>query len=255
MARVTNQKTPDRTTDSPRARRAIDARTWVLGLLIVASALGVAALAYVAHTTTAFSFDVPVTRAVQQFNPPWFDVLMRTVNWMGFGLQAVSLVSAVVAIMFLAGWRLEALIGALDAAGIWALNLGIAHIVNRPNPAPGQFGDIFLDLTAPSFPSGHVTSYIGIYGFAWYLVYTRVRQPWLRLPLLVVLGALVLLVSPSRVYMGRHWPSDVLASVLLGLLWLILTLGVYAWSKRRVAANERALGLRNGPALRRSQLE
>lgn len=236
MAHIIDQKALERLAGTPASHGEQRARAWLAAALVVATLLGVAALAFVAHTTVAFSFDVPVTLAVQHFNPPWFDVLMRTVNWMGFGLQAVSLVSSVVVVMFLVGWRLEAAICALDAAGIWALNILIAIIVNRPYPAAGEFNQIFLDLTRPSFPSGHVTSYIGIYGFAWFLVYTRVPQLWLRLPLLIVLGALVLLVSPSRVYMGRHWPSDVLASVLLGIAWLDLTLGVYAWSRQRYAA-------------------
>ena len=65
------------------------------------------------------------------------------------------------------------------------------------------------------------------------LVYTRVKQPWLRIPLLILFGALVLLIGPSRPYMGRHWPSDVLASLFLGTIWLILTLYVYQWGKGR----------------------
>jgi membrane-associated phospholipid phosphatase len=214
-------------------RRAPGYRAWLIGAAVLIAALSFAALAFIAHTAVVFNFDIPVTLAVQQFNPAWFDVLMRTVNWMGFGLQAVALVSSVVLILFLIGWRWEALVCAVDAASIWALNVLVAIIVNRPYPTPGEFSQVFTDLTNPSFPSGHVTSYIGIYGFVWFLVYTRSKQPWLRIPLLILLGALLVLVGPSRVYMGRHWPSDVLASLLLGIIWLILTLFVYAWSKRR----------------------
>jgi undecaprenyl-diphosphatase len=211
-------------------------RIWLTGAGIVVAGLCFAVLAFTAHTTLVFNFDIPVTLAVQQFNPGWFDVLMRTVNWMGFDLQAVALVSSVVVILFLVGWRWEALVCAVDAAGIWVLNLLIAMVVNRPYPTPGEFGQVFSDLTKPSFPSGHVTSYIGIYGFVWFLVYSRVKQPWLRFPLLILLGALVVFVGPSRVYMGRHWPSDVLASLILGSLWLLLTLFLYTWSKRRFIA-------------------
>ncbi len=237
MANIMNQKALKRAAAAPMSSDEARMRAWLSGAVVIMAALCFAVLALVAHTTVVFSFDIPVTLAVQHFNPAWFDVLMRTVNWMGFGLQAVSLVSALVVIMFLVGWRWEAIVCAVDAAGIWALNILVAVIVNRPLPASGEFNQVFLDLTRPSFPSGHVTSYIGIYGFAWFLVYTRVRQPWLRLVLLIVLGALVLLVSPSRIYMGRHWPSDVLASLLLGSLWLLLTLLVYAWSKRRFVAH------------------
>jgi membrane-associated phospholipid phosphatase len=236
MANLMNQKVLKPVTglfapSHPGANRAV-----LMGAAVLVAALAFAVLAFIAHTTLVFNFDIPVTLAVQQFNPGWFDVLMRMVNWMGFGLQAVALVSSVVVILFLVGWRWEALVCAVDAAGIWVLNLLIAMVVNRPYPTPGEFGQVFSDLTRPSFPSGHVTSYIGIYGFVWFLVYTRAKQPWLRIPLLILLGALVLLVSPSRIYMGRHWPSDVLASVLLGGIWLALTLSMYLWSKQRFFA-------------------
>jgi hypothetical protein len=122
---------------------------------------------------------------------------------MGFGLQVVALVSSVVVILFLVGWRWEAVACAVDAAGIWVLNLLIAMVVNRPYPTPGEFGQVFSDLTRPSFPGGHVTSYIGIYGFVWFLVYTRVRQPWLRIPLLILLSALVVFVDSSRIEHGQ----------------------------------------------------
>jgi undecaprenyl-diphosphatase len=206
---------------------------WLGGSIVLVSAVCFLVLAYFAHNVTLFSFDIPVTQALQQFNPPWFDLLMHAVNWFGFGLQAVVLVSAVVIAMFLAGWRWAAVVCAVDAVGIWALNILIGIVVNRPPPTPSEVSQVFTDLTHPTFPSGHVTSYIVIYGFVWFLVYTRVKRPWLRIPLLILFGAVVLLIGPSRPYMGRHWPSDVLASVFLGTIWLILTLYVYQWGKSR----------------------
>jgi membrane-associated phospholipid phosphatase len=211
---------------------------WLGGSIIVISAICFAVLAFTAHSVTLFSFDMPVTQALQHFNPPWFDLPMQAVNWMGFGLQAVALVSAVVLTMFLVGWRWEAVVCAVDAAGIWILNILVGIVVNRPHATPAELAQLLVhDFTEPSFPSGHVTSYIGIYGFVCYLVYKRVKQPWLRIPLLIFFGAVVVLIGPSRPYMGRHWPSDVLASLFLGTIWLILTLYVYQWGKGRFFAH------------------
>ena len=207
------------------------------GSIMLVSALCFLALAYIAHNVTLFSFEIPVTQALRQFNPPWFDLLMNAVNWLGTGSEAVAFVFAVVIIMFLAGWRWAAVVCAVDAAGIWVLNILIGIVVNRPPLPQAELSQLFSGLTQPmtlpSFPSGHVTSFIGIYGFVCYLVYTRVKQPWLRIPLLIFFGALVLLIGPSRPYMMRHWPSDVLASLFLGTIWLILTLYVYLWGKGR----------------------
>ena len=201
--------------------------------IVLVCAVAFAVLAFTAHSVTLFSFDLPIMQALQNFNPPWFDVPMHVVNWMGFGAQAITLVSVVVLGMFIARWRWEAVVTAIDAATIWGINVLIGDIVKRVPPSPAEVGQVFLDLTHPSFPSGHVNSYIAIYGFAAYLVYKKVEQPWLRIPLLVFFGALILLIGPSRPYMGRHFPSDVLGSIFLGIIWLVFTLYLYQWGKGR----------------------
>ena len=199
-----------------------------LAFALVAVAV-ITIMGFTAHTTAIFSYDLPIMQAVQGFNPPWFDGLMRSVNWMGFGLQSVSIISGIIVVMFLVGWRWEAVVGAVDAATVWAVNVLIGQIVNRPYVTQDQYHQVFLDLTHPSFPAGHITSYWAFYGFMCYLVYTRVRNPIIRFPLTVLFGGLVLAVVPSRMYMGRHWPSDVFASLFLGALWLAGTIAVYRW--------------------------
>lgn len=200
---------------------------WLFYAFVVFSIPALVALSIMAHTTKVFSFDVPLTQSMQQFNPPWFDRIMHVLDWIGVGGQAVALICLVIAILYLIGWRWAAVVGAVDAAGIWAVNLLIGHVVGRPYSTPDQFAQVTIHLTKPSFPSGHVDSFIAFYGFMCYLVYTRVTRPWLRIPIFTIFCALIVLVGPSRVYMGQHWPSDVLASIFLGPIWLALMLYVY----------------------------
>jgi undecaprenyl-diphosphatase len=241
MANSRDSKALSPVTSALSPRHTPRYHAWLGGSIMVISALCFAVLAFTAHSVTLFSFDIPVTQALRQFNPPWFDLLMNAVNWIGTGSEAVVFVGAVVLVMFLAGWRWEAVVGAVDAAGIWIVNILIGMVVNRPSMSLAELSPYFSGLTQPmtqpTFPSGHVTSFIGIYGFVCYLVYKRVKQPWLRIPLLIFFGALVLLIIPSRSYLVRHWPSDVLASLFLGTVWLILTLYVYEWGKERFFAH------------------
>ena len=80
--------------------------------------------------------------------------------------------------------------------------------VLRPRPSK-DLVRVFSHLEEASFPSGHVVHYVTFYGFLFYLVFTHLKQRWFRTALLTLLAGLILLVGPSRVYMGHHWPSDV----------------------------------------------
>src|SRR5262249_35671293 len=111
----------------------------------------------------------------------------------------------------------------ISLGSIWLLTNAIKFIVARARPTPDVV-HVYEYPTNCSFPSGHVTSYMALYGFLFYLVYTLMRPTPLRSALLIVLGALIGLVGLSRVYLGAHWASDVFGGYCLGFFWLALTI-------------------------------
>lgn len=80
-----------------------------------------------------------------------------------------------------------------------------------------------------SFPSGHATTSMALYGFCAYLLYRLSKSALARKLILAVAGLLILSVGFSRIYLGVHYLSDVLAGFLLGLLWVLLGLSVLEW--------------------------
>jgi undecaprenyl-diphosphatase len=74
---------------------------------------------------------------------------------------------------------------------------------------------------------------VGLYGFMAYLAYTLVRPAWMRGVLAAPFVGLVALVGPSRVYQGHHWFTDVTASYLLGISYLLALTRVYRRVKAR----------------------
>jgi membrane-associated phospholipid phosphatase len=88
-----------------------------------------------------------------------------------------------------------------------------------------------------SFPSGHTLFYVTFFGFLAYLAYAQLKPGRIRIVVLSLTGLLIVLIGPSRIWMGQHWVSDVLASYALGLTYLVFLIEIY--SRRRLANTER----------------
>ena len=80
-----------------------------------------------------------------------------------------------------------------------------------------------------SFPSGHATTALALYGFCGYLFYRLFRSASAHVVILGVVPIFILSVGFSRIYLGVHYLSDVLAGFILGMLWVLLGLSVLEW--------------------------
>ena len=146
-------------------------------------------------------------------------------------LLAMSVVAATIALVL--AWRRNwhwLLVLVLTVPGGMLVN-GLTKLAfqrARPGLEP------LLDLTTYSFPSGHVTGATLIYGFLAAMVITG-PQPWSRkLTAVLVALALVALVALSRMVLGAHYLSDVLAAFAQGAAWLTLcVVGTRTWSHMR----------------------
>jgi undecaprenyl-diphosphatase len=177
-------------------------------------------------------FDVAVTSWVQSLPEAPIGFILTRVSDPGYWPWFMLLAAGIALVMFVGRWFTEAVFTAL--AGIGGLSAEIVkNLVDRPRPTPA-FARIAADHTSFSFPSGHVTTYAVLFGFLFYLAYTLLpRNHLARWAVLVVCGFLVVLVAPSRIWMGAHWASDTLAGYALGFAYLLMLIELYrAWQKR-----------------------
>ncbi len=127
---------------------------------------------------------------------------------------------ALALLLWLRGLRREALVLAAGLIILLLLQAGIKQIVDRPRPMEDMV-DLRSSFSSPSFPSGHVMSSVYFYGF---LAYLAVALP-LATPARAVLAALswavLLLTGPANVWLGVHWPSDVLGGYAWGIVLLL----------------------------------
>lgn len=212
-------------------------RALLFQVYVIAAAIAFATLLLYARTVAYFAFDVTVARWVQGFTPAWFGALMRFISDLGFPPLAYLLPSLIIIFVFVIGLRWEAAVLTISVVGIDLLGTLVKLLVQRGRPTP-DLVNVFSPLNDYSFPSGHVLLFVGFLGFIFFLLYAVARHSLGRTIGLLVFGALIALVGISRVYLGQHWPSDVVGAYLMGSVWLALMIYLYRWGKPRFFVNQ-----------------
>ncbi len=106
----------------------------------------------------------------------------------------------------------------INLASSALLNKILKHIVQRPRPTEHRI----IDESGYSFPSGHSMVSAAFYGLLIYLIYKNVKNKYLKWGLITILSLLILLIGASRIYLGVHYTSDVLAGFLVAISYLIV---------------------------------
>ena len=195
-------------------------------LLIIVGAIAVftIALSIYAHSLPYFPGDLSLTLLFQSLDSDSLLLVMKWISSAFEGWRAYALVSVVSIIVW---WRLGKLKATLAAsAGFSSLLIAVLKsAVDRPRPT-ADLVKVWEVKHDPSFPSGHAFYIMAILGLAAYLAFTYIRNPALRTASVTILIILILLTGISRIYLGAHWPSDVLGGYMAGavipgmLIWL-----------------------------------
>lgn len=170
--------------------------------------------------------DTAITLRMQARRHPSLARLMEACSWPGFPPQSRVIPPMIMSGLYLSGHRTEATFQML-AWGTAGMSEVLKSMTQRSRPLPEQVRVVVAPLGGSSFPSGHVLTYMGTYGFLAYLANTLIGPPALRWPVVLFLLALLAGVGPSRIYQGHHWPTDVAASYLLGISYVIVLGAAY----------------------------
>jgi membrane-associated phospholipid phosphatase len=193
-----------------------------------------ALLAFWVHFHPVLPVDVAITREFQENQSPWLRFTMIAVSYLGYNFILFSLLILLTAVFFwLLRLRLEAIMVVALSIVSTLLNGVIKLIVARPRPS-ASLVEVIQAASGQSFPSGHVMSYLAYFGLVFSLgVILFYGKRWWRMALLIIPALFVVLVGPSRIYLGDHWASDVLGAYLIGGVLLGLTLWLYLLLKKK----------------------
>jgi undecaprenyl-diphosphatase len=160
-------------------------------------------------------FDSAVRGWVHQFSSPWLTSAAKAASFMGADVLAAALIGCLL-VFALLRWRRAALWLAITMAGALVLNLSLKYAFHRQRPAP-----FFVPLPHTySFPSGHALFSFCFYGVLAGLLADRIKSLWVRISVWAVAIVLIAAIGLSRIYLGVHYPTDVLGGYLAAAVWV-----------------------------------
>lgn len=177
-------------------------------------------------------FDNKVAMPIHNMRTPLLTDFMLAITWAGD--QTAYIIFGVGLFVFFY-FRYRSLIFPLQTSVVLliagGLNRWLKDLIDRARPEARHL----VEAGSLSFPSGHAMSSIAFFGFLIYLVWRLVSTSWVRWLLSTLLALLILLIGFSRVYLGVHYPSDVLAGYAAGGACLAIFISIFTYVRYRYA--------------------
>lgn len=145
----------------------------------------------------------------------WLTPIMQSISELAL---PVVLMVMLLAVQAFAPGRRPGLFAAINLVGVLVVNQVFKFLVQRPRPE----GFRLIAESGYSFPSGHSMIAMGFYGLLAWMAWTYERDPVVRRVSVLGFSTVVILVGISRIYLGVHYASDVIAGFCLSLAWLAL---------------------------------
>ena len=206
-------------------------RTWIGGVPVLLGTLLflIWLSAEVAHGGTA-GFDESVRAIVHEHANPVVTAAMREFTFIGSPPVLWPMAGLAVFLLARAGWPGDALVFGTCMLGALALETGLKLGFHRPRPVP------FFGLATPesySYPSGHAIFSLCFCGSLAWLLARREDNRGRRILMWSAAGVLTFLIGLSRVYLGMHYPSDVVGGYGVALAWTTILITGYELRRAR----------------------
>jgi undecaprenyl-diphosphatase len=175
-------------------------------------------------------FDGWVRNSFQTIASPWLTAAMKFFSFVGSPLFLTLLGAAIVVAFFVLKWKRGLVLFLMTMIGEVLLSWTLKGFFRRARP------EAFFDYPLPlsfSFPSGHALGSFCFFGILAWLVTARLENKSLKFLVWVTAVFLIAAIGLSRIYLGVHFPSDVVAGYTTGLIWVMVVAFGDFWIKKR----------------------
>lgn len=173
------------------------------------------------------ALDYVVLNKLTMIRTPFLNEIMKLITYLGNVTGVVIFLGVVILVLVLLKkykYIIPILISSLFGEGF----VFIIKLLAQRNRPPIE--NALLTETDFSFPSGHSMAAVVVYGFIFYFLVKNIKKKGYRIGVGILGVIIILLIGFSRLYLGVHWPTDVLASYLLGGSWVCFVIGcIQGW--------------------------
>lgn len=163
-------------------------------------------------------FDATVSDYITSFRNPTLTLFFKYITDVGdiYGYLIILSLITFVLLYYFKSWKyavqlLSVLILAVSS------NVFLKHLIQRERPIT----DHLVTVKTLSYPSGHAMTAMAFYGFLIYLLFTLKIKVGYKYALILLCVFLILSIGISRIYLGVHYPSDILGGFIAGLIWVV----------------------------------
>jgi len=185
-------------------------------ILTIGASLVYWGLGFGLYEDGGLGWDEPLMLAVHSLSQPWLDRLFLMITQTGGSILIVFPVLAMLIYLWRRSEKITAILYLVSVITFPLVSVVVKNEFARPRQA--IFPPLVVEHTY-SFPSGHSLTAVAVYGLAAVLLWQRGHRM-----LAIISGIWVFLIGLSRVYLGAHYPSDVLSSFAVGTIMLIIVL-------------------------------
>jgi undecaprenyl-diphosphatase len=184
-------------------------------IIAIAGAVGFSELAETVLKQTP-TFDITILQWMHARQSPLLTSFMLEMTYLGTGTVVIMVVGIAALFLWHTEHKLSARLLLAATVGNLILNGALKLVYHRPRPS---IFDWQTPAVSSSFPSGHAMSATVVYGTVAYLLMRLQKHHWSRVLTLCGAVLVILLICVSRIYLGVHYPSDVIGGVIVGLAW------------------------------------
>jgi undecaprenyl-diphosphatase len=200
-------------------------KPWTLfSFISLCSAIGFGLIALFISDKKIVDFDTSVTSVIHGLNSPFMTSVMKFFTFIGAGMPVVVIIMVIMLFLYqVFHHRSELILFAAAVIGSAILNALLKLIFQRARPIINRM----IDISGYSFPSGHAMGAFTLYTILAFLLWRHIHSFLGRVLLLIFCSFMILMIGLSRIYLGVHYPSDVLAGFLASLSWLAMFIWIF----------------------------